>query len=65
MRHYAHTTPTTRQRELEITATCFLWEHGYRGDGLKWGSVDLAQRRFEARAMIKTPTGGQRDMRPR
>lgn len=65
MRHYPISTPVTRVRELETLATKFLRKHGYRGDGLKWGSVDLGQRRFEARAMIKSPTGGQRDIRPR
>ena len=65
MRYYVDTLPTTRQRELEAAATKLLWECGYRGDGLRWGSVDQNQRRFEMRCMVKSPTGGQRVLRPR
>lgn len=57
MRHYP-TTPTIRQRQLEDEASKFLRKHGYRGDGLRYGSVDNAQRRFEKSAFVKTPTGG-------
>lgn len=60
MRHYlsVHTVPTTRVRQLEEAASQFLRKHGYRADGLRRGTVDMAQRRFERSSCVKTPTGG-------